>query len=380
MWTSRANWLTAVRAWATSPQLAQLCRGEGVSITAPTLLAIAMVMADHADHATGRHVAITRATIAAAAGCSPDTVTVAWRVLRVAGWALEAQRGHGSPGTPSVGRRPSIYHLTPHRPPSQTRHPQPVHHRVAPPQTVEFPDLPRSGVVSPSRPVGTHSPSAHPRARKESNRPKNRPSGREPRPLALQRLAAGLIAGCHGLGHGHAGAICDVLTAAGINPDHWSARQITAALNADMATTGYTWPDQITCPAAFLTTRLKRIDRTPPPVNDGGCAAGPDKKQPTPGTAETLSTQQEDRHARVAAQVAAHAEHTQARAAAQAALGGPGHTAARAALATALTRRRTPHSPPHPAPGPAATPPPTYVTYRSVNTVTSHIDVTKRNG
>ena len=35
-----------------------------VSITSATLLSIAGVMAEHADHATGRHVAVTRATIA----------------------------------------------------------------------------------------------------------------------------------------------------------------------------------------------------------------------------------------------------------------------------------------------------------------------------
>ncbi|HEX7321545.1 MAG TPA: rep protein [Mycobacterium sp.] len=317
-----------------------------MSITAPTLLAIATVMAAHADHATGRHVAITRATIATAAGCGPDTVTVAWRVLRVAGWVLEAQRGHGSPGTPSVGRRPSIYHLTPHRPPPQDRHPQPVHHSVPAPQAVEFPDLPPKAGFRSSCPVGTSSPSAHPRAHKDPNRPKNRPAGRGPRPLALQRLAAGLIAGCHGLGHGHAGAICDVLTATGIDPTAWSARQITTALNADMAATGFTWPDQITCPAAFLTSRLKRIDWTPTPtLNDGGCAAGPDNKRtpprPVAATAIGYSQQQphqEARQVQLAAQAAAHAEHTQARAVARAALGGPGHTAARAAL---TTRRRT---------------------------------------
>ena len=36
------------------------------------------------------------------------TVTAAWRVLRASQWAVEAQRGHGSPGTPSIGRRPSV--------------------------------------------------------------------------------------------------------------------------------------------------------------------------------------------------------------------------------------------------------------------------------
>lgn len=379
VWRSRDAWLADLSTWAASPQLAALCRQARVSITAPTLLAIAAVMAAHADHATGRHVAITRATIATAAGCGPDTVTVAWRVLRVAGWALEAQRGHGSPGTPSVGRRPSIYHLTPRRPPSPARHPQPVHHTIPALPVVEFPDLPRSGVVSSSSPVGSTSPSARPRARKNPHSPKTRPTARRPRPLALQRLAAGLIADCHGLGHGHAGAICDVLTAAGIDPAVWTAHQITTALNADMTATGFTWPDQITCPAAFLTTRLKRIDWTPPPVNDGGYAAGPDKK-PTPSTEATSTpqSQQQARHARVAAQAAARTAHAHARATAQAALGGVGHTAARAAL-TAARRRTTTTQPTAPGVGMAPRPP-TYVTYRSVITVTSCIDVTEQNG
>ena len=85
MWTSRASWLAAIQAWAASPELVALCRRERVSITGPTLMGVAAAMAEHADHATGRNVAITRATVATAAGCSPDTVTVAWRVLRTAG-------------------------------------------------------------------------------------------------------------------------------------------------------------------------------------------------------------------------------------------------------------------------------------------------------
>ena len=93
MWTSRASWLDGLRRWAQSPALAQLCAEQRVSMTAATLLAIAAVMAEHADHATGRHVAVTRATIADTVGCDVRTVTAAWRVLRVSRWAVEAQRG-----------------------------------------------------------------------------------------------------------------------------------------------------------------------------------------------------------------------------------------------------------------------------------------------
>jgi hypothetical protein len=273
VWTSRDGWLAALYRWANSDALAQLCRTEGVSITAPTLLAVATAMSGHADHATGRHVAVTRATLAAAAGCDVRTVTTAWRVLRTARWAVEAQRGHGSPDTPSVGRRPSIYHLVSRREPRST----PGDHFHLPP----------SGGVCLSSPVGTYSPSA-PLARRQESRPvKARPWRCAPRPLALQRLAAEVISRCHGLGHAHSGGICDALTAAGIDPQVWTARQITAALNADMAARGWSWPDRIERPGAFLASRLRRLDWRPcgPPTNsDGGYAAGTDKstRQATP--------------------------------------------------------------------------------------------------
>jgi hypothetical protein len=266
VWTSRDGWLAALRRWASSAALTQLCRDEGVSITAPTLLAVATAMAGHADHATGRNVAVTRATLAAAAGCDVRTVTTAWRVLRTARWAVEAQRGHGSPDTPSIGRRPSIYHLVSRRQPHGT----PGDHFHLPP----------SGGVFLSSPVGTYSPSA-PKARRQESPPmKTRPGRCAPRPLALQRLAAEVIGRCHGLGHAHSGGICDALTAAGIDPQMWTARQITAALNADMAARGWSWPDRIERPGAFLASRLRRLDWRPcgPPTNsDGGYAAGTDK-------------------------------------------------------------------------------------------------------
>jgi hypothetical protein len=274
-WTSRDGWLDALRRWANSDGLAQLCRTEGVSITAPTLLAVATAMAGHADHATGRNVAVTRATLAAAAGCDVRTVTTAWRVLRTARWAVEAQRGHGSPDTPSVGRRPSIYHLVSRR----ERHSTPGDHFHLPPL----------GGVCPSSPVGTYSPSA-PKARRQESQPmKARPWRCAPRPLALQRLAAEVIGRCHGLGHAHSGGICDALTAAGIDPQLWTARQITDALNADMAARGWSWPDRIERPGAFLASRLRRLDWRPagPPIhNDGGSAAGTDRtSQPPAATA-----------------------------------------------------------------------------------------------
>ena len=141
-------------------------------------------------------------------GC---TVTAAWRVLRVSRWAVEAQRGHGSPGTPSVGRRPSVYHLVPRREARPVTHPA-VH---------DF-HLPPSGGVGLSPPVGNYSPSERASApAHQISEDKPRPARRwrtTARPLATQRLAAALVASTHGLDRAHTGAICDALTAAGIDP------------------------------------------------------------------------------------------------------------------------------------------------------------------
>ncbi|MBE5438386.1 MULTISPECIES: rep protein [Mycobacteriaceae] len=277
MWTSRAGWLDGLRQWAHSPALGQLCAEARVSITSATLLSIAAVMAEHADHATGRHVAVTRATIADRVGCDVRTVTTAWRVLRVSKWAVEAQRGHGSTNTPSIGRRPSVYHLVPRREARPV--PRPVVH--------DF-HLPPLGGVSSFSPVGSYSPSERasaPANRICDNTRQARPWRRTARPLAVQRLAAGLVAITHGLDRAHIGAICDALTAAGIDPDVWSARAVNNKLNADMRARGATWPDHIANPGAFLHSRLRRLSWSPPPetpTKAGGSAAASIDQTPQP--------------------------------------------------------------------------------------------------
>ncbi|WP_234783908.1 rep protein [Mycobacteroides immunogenum] len=285
MWSSRASWLDGLQRWAQSPALAQLCTEQRVSITAATLVSVAAVMAEHADHATGRHVAVTRATIAARVGCDVRTVTAAWRVLRASQWAVEAQRGHGSPGTPSIGRRPSVYHLVPRRDPRPPRH-RPVQEPVH-----DF-HLPPSGGVSSFSPVGSYSPSGRasaPAHRSPGKGFKTRavrpPRRTTPRPLATQRLAAALVAATHGLDRAHIGTICDALTAAGIDPAVWTARAITTALNAEMRARGTTWPDHIANPGAFLSSRLRRLNWSSPERStpkDGGCAAASIDHTPPP--------------------------------------------------------------------------------------------------
>lgn len=267
MWTSRQGWLDALRAWCARPEFDAARVEARVSITAATLLAIAEAMAQYADHATGRHVAVTRATVAAAIGCSPDTVTVAWRLLRIAGWAVEAQRGHGSPTTPTIGRRPSVYHLVPRRDTTNT--------------AVEIPDLPPSRRDGRECLVSNNSPNARVARDKGSTSIKNNRRGGRIRPLAVQRLADELVGNtygrrglCHGLHRGHIGAICDAITAAGIDPQVWSARAITVALETDMRQHGWSWPDRIERPGAFLASRLRRLEwRAVTPPKGDRCAA-----------------------------------------------------------------------------------------------------------
>lgn len=263
MWSSRAAWVDGLRSWATDAAVRQVCVRLDCSITSGTLLSIAIAMAPHADHATGRNMAAARATIAKQVGCDPRTVTTAWRVLGATGWAFEASRGHGGPGVPSIGRRTSIWHLTPRR---ET------------PAPVEFFHLPTPSGVGLLSPVVKNSTSARSCAHRpdQTQKPKRRYRAHtEPRPLALQRLAGQLAALAPVLGHGHIGTLCDALTTAGIDSQHWTAKQLKDALEAD----NWSWPDQIERPGGFLVSRLHRLTR-------GGTAASQDKRRaagkPTP--------------------------------------------------------------------------------------------------
>jgi len=139
-------------------------------------------------------------------------------------------------------------------------------------------DLPPLGGSSSLRPVENYSPSAPLRAPERSSARcltgARRRCRATPRPLAVQRLAGQLVADAHGLGHGHIGAICDAITSASIDPAVWSAQAICNALNADMRATGWSWPDTIHHPGAFLASRLRRLPRrvVDQPLS-GGCAA-----------------------------------------------------------------------------------------------------------
>ncbi|MFV8233937.1 hypothetical protein [Mycolicibacterium fortuitum] len=258
MWTSRAGWLDELAVWADTEAGRTACARK---VRAETVLRVAGVLAAHADHATGRHCAVTNAVVAQAAGCTARTVSTVRCVLREAGLAVEVRRGTGSAAAPQTVRRPSVWHLVSRREPVDS---SAVFH------------LPPTRRVRRLTQVGKNSPSARkraPRSKSSSKQPPQRARRYAPRPLHVQRLAAGIVAKSHGLGAVHPGHICEALIRSGLDLDAWTARGITDALDADMRTRGWSWPNHIERPGAFLATRLRRLSVRPCGAHRGGVTA-----------------------------------------------------------------------------------------------------------
>jgi len=271
-WLSRPAWIGGVRDWALSPNFATVCLSVRVSMTAATLVLIAVAWAESANHGDGRNAALTQHEIARRVRCSPRTVRRAWRVLEAGGWAVEIMRGHGSCTRAGVGNRASVWHLVSRRiDQSET---------AVPGDNVHLP--PKAGVCLLPH-VGINSPSAQgaPESNSVNEEHPQRALRATPRPLPVQRLAAELALTLGGLGRAHIGAICDAITGAGIDPGVWSASAITAALNADMRQRGWYWPDRVEKPGAFLAARLGRLKwrEEVSPQSGGGAAAGLDERE-----------------------------------------------------------------------------------------------------
>lgn len=258
MWTSRAGWLDELAAWADTEAGRAACARK---VRASMLLRVAEALAAHADHSTGRHCAVTNTVVAKTTGCTACTVSTVRAVLREAGFAVEVHRGTGSAAAPRSARRPSVWHLVSRRAPVDNR--------------AVF-DLPPSRRDRRSSLVGNTSPSTRKRAPKTKSPSKKQPQRARryaPRPLHVQQLAAGVISRSCGLGDVHAGHICDALARSGLDLDAWTARGITDALDADMRTRGWSWPDRIERPGAFLATRLRRLPVRPCGAPRGGVTA-----------------------------------------------------------------------------------------------------------
>ncbi len=246
MWTSRRGWLSELAEWTeTTAGRAILAANR---LRPALLLRVAEALADHADHASGRHCAVTNATIASVVRCSPRTVTTVRTVLRAADLAVEIRRGTGSAKTPQGRRRPSLWHLI---------------SRAQPVDNTRICDLPPSLCDRRLSHVGKRSPSVRTRPPSKNSSKPNTQRHRAPRPLKLQQIAAAIVAGCIGLDTVHPGHICEALIRSGLDLTAWAAPQILAALNTDMRETGWSWPNRIERPGAFLAARLRRLPPRP---------------------------------------------------------------------------------------------------------------------
>jgi len=195
-------------------------------------------------------------------------------------------RSHGRRITPRAPPIPRSIHLTT---------PRPVATTVAPPFTkarkpsratlrtaayrsrTTTRNHPQSGTRDPLSPSGGFalkalafkiSPTrAQTRAGKTTHQPTN-----TPRPIHLQRAAAELIAHAPALTPAsHIGMICHTLQQSGIDTTRWTGRDIAHQLTTDTQQRGWTWPNHIPQPTAFLRWRLTHIDwaaTTPTERND----------------------------------------------------------------------------------------------------------------
>lgn len=176
----------------------------------------------------------------------------------------------------TAGNRPSVWHLISRRPARETAANPPVKPHpgdARPVENVPLPPSRRDGWVSH---LEENSPTARMRApetKSPSEQPQQRARRCAPRPLHVQKLAAGIVAKCQGLDTVHPGHICDALTGSGLDLDAWTARAITDQLDADMRARGWSWPDRIERPGAFLATRLRRLPVRPDGPHRGGVTA-----------------------------------------------------------------------------------------------------------
>lgn len=253
-------------AWLATDEGLAACRS--LHIRPEKALSAAAVLAAHADHRTGRNCAVSNAMAAAAAGCSPRTITTVRALLQRSGLAVEMRRGTGSAMTPSHRRRASIWHLVSRR---------------APVDSSPLCDLPPSRRDRRLSHVGNNSPKGRTRPPSTRSAPPNKPHCSRrltPRPLHVQRLAAGIAARSLGLDKGHIGRLCEALTLSPLELEAWTARQIIDALNSDMKATNGSWPDRIQNPGGFLLHRLQRLPVRPETTTAVAATAAPEAAAP----------------------------------------------------------------------------------------------------
>jgi hypothetical protein len=268
-WHSEQLWLSAVQRWANSRVGRRACQNK---ITSDTLLRIASALARYADYDTGRRCAPSQNTIADELGCVRKTVQRAEHILAAAG-LLTVIHGGGN-YTHAMHRQYARLrraghqlikpdHCTRIRALTLPRKHRPVHNVSLP--TVGRSPCPSYSPTTPSN--------ARIRAREAAARPKTQQRQTEwrrqqPVPIALQLLAAALVALLPWLARGrHIGAVCDALSWNGIQSHRWGNTPAAAAdtLLAELAKPGPI-PTGDTCrsPIGWLHHALQRVDTSTP--------------------------------------------------------------------------------------------------------------------
>jgi hypothetical protein len=143
----------------------------------------------------------------------------------------------------------------------------------------------------------------------------------QPRPIAVQRLARDLERLAPRLvparldadpvdarARGHIGRICDTLTAAGVDPSRWTARDLITLIDADTRRRGWIAPARIDRPAAYLRYRLARLDLGgPSPSEVAARAAARTRADAAARAAERAATPPASADVRAAAMAAIRA-------------------------------------------------------------------------
>lgn len=261
-WTSKAGWTTAVAVALDTDEARVLCRGR---IRKTVLTAVGLAMASFADIPTGRGVTASNGTLGRVAAAilgkdslSGRTVCTARWILSKLGLALELERGRYLSADERI---------------AAAEHHGGVQLRAGSTWSLILPRHRGRGifVLPPRGPRGSSTPSVNnspkcaqartrrPSAARSPDKPRSRPT------LPVQRLVAEMVARTPALERvKHLGSLCRVVEQSGLDTTRWTGRDLVEAINADTKRRGWTFPDRLDNPAAWLRWRLANLDLTSP--------------------------------------------------------------------------------------------------------------------
>lgn len=298
-WLKRSTWLIAVACRLTDRKGKALCQRSGDEINPTTCLAIARIIAQAADSATGRNCALSNNTIAHRAHCGERTVRRAKRVLIQLGLLYEAARGRHL----TRHERTWLFHAKGHaciRLASLLHCLMPKNSLAG---VVDTGHPPRRGKdIKKSLEISSHQ---HARTRARGHDKKTKPGSRRgvwgfaptPPPLAAQKLAAELISRCPHWGTHHPNWLAHVL-ASHLDCTTWTANELLRELDKFYQDNNWTTPTTLTCAPRWLNWLLNQLElpttHTTPQNPPTAAPAAPTK---TPASPESITTHMNQVHA-----------------------------------------------------------------------------------